>query len=59
MRITEALQTLPKLSVAVLVVASAHAGKKPFETTQLSYGTQVPWPDPCVQCPAASAAESR
>jgi nicotinamidase/pyrazinamidase len=29
--------------------ASAHAGKKPFETTQLSYGPQVLWPDHCVQ----------
>jgi nicotinamidase/pyrazinamidase len=29
--------------------ASAHAGKKPFETTQLSYGTQVLWPDHCIQ----------
>jgi nicotinamidase/pyrazinamidase len=29
--------------------ASAHAGKKPFETTQLAYGTQVLWPDHCVQ----------
>ena len=29
--------------------ASTHAGKKPFETTQLSYGTQVLWPDHCVQ----------
>jgi nicotinamidase/pyrazinamidase len=29
--------------------ASAHAGKKPFETTKLSYGTQVLWPDHCVQ----------
>ena len=29
--------------------ASAHPGKKPFETTQLSYGTQVLWPDHCVQ----------
>ena len=29
--------------------ASAHAGKKPFETTQMSYGTQVLWPDHCVQ----------
>jgi nicotinamidase/pyrazinamidase len=29
--------------------ASSHAGKKPFETTQLSYGTQVLWPDHCVQ----------
>lgn len=29
--------------------ASAHAGKKPFETTQLSYGSQVLWPDHCVQ----------
>ena len=29
--------------------ASAHAGKKPFETTKLAYGTQVLWPDHCVQ----------
>lgn len=29
--------------------ASAHAGKKPFETTQLSYGQQVLWPDHCVR----------
>jgi len=29
--------------------ATAHAGKKPFETTSLSYGTQVLWPDHCVQ----------
>ncbi|MEQ1684452.1 MAG: bifunctional nicotinamidase/pyrazinamidase [Burkholderiaceae bacterium] len=29
--------------------ASTHSGKKPFETTKLSYGTQVLWPDHCVQ----------
>ncbi|BBM71985.1 bifunctional nicotinamidase/pyrazinamidase [Rhodothermus marinus] len=29
--------------------ASAHPGKKPFETIQLSYGEQVLWPDHCVQ----------
>jgi nicotinamidase/pyrazinamidase len=29
--------------------ASAHAGKKPFETTRLAYGEQVLWPDHCVQ----------
>lgn len=29
--------------------ASQHEGKKPFETIQLSYGTQVLWPDHCVQ----------
>jgi nicotinamidase/pyrazinamidase len=29
--------------------ASTYAGKKPFETTSLSYGTQVLWPDHCVQ----------
>jgi nicotinamidase/pyrazinamidase len=29
--------------------ASTHAGKKPFETTRLAYGTQVLWPDHCVQ----------
>ncbi|HEY8565310.1 MAG TPA: bifunctional nicotinamidase/pyrazinamidase [Beijerinckiaceae bacterium] len=29
--------------------ASSHPGKKPFETTQLAYGTQVLWPDHCIQ----------
>ena len=29
--------------------ASVHAGKKPFETVDLSYGKQVLWPDHCVQ----------
>ena len=29
--------------------ASSYAGKKPFETTKLIYGTQVLWPDHCVQ----------
>jgi nicotinamidase/pyrazinamidase len=29
--------------------ASQHAGKKPFETIKLAYGTQVLWPDHCVQ----------
>lgn len=29
--------------------ASSHGGKKPFETTTLNYGTQVLWPDHCVQ----------
>lgn len=29
--------------------ASSHPGKQPFETTELPYGTQVLWPDHCVQ----------
>jgi nicotinamidase/pyrazinamidase len=29
--------------------ASTHAGTKPFETMALPYGTQVLWPDHCVQ----------
>ncbi len=29
--------------------ASSHAGKKPFETAAMPYGTQVLWPDHCVQ----------
>jgi nicotinamidase/pyrazinamidase len=29
--------------------ASSHSGKKPFETVSLPYGTQVLWPDHCVQ----------
>jgi nicotinamidase/pyrazinamidase len=29
--------------------ASAHAGKAPFDTVAMPYGTQVLWPDHCVQ----------
>jgi len=29
--------------------ASSHPGKKPFETATLPYGTQVLWPDHCIQ----------
>lgn len=29
--------------------ASTHAGKAPFETTEMPYGTQVLWPDHCAQ----------
>jgi nicotinamidase/pyrazinamidase len=29
--------------------ASSYEGKEPFDTTELSYGTQVLWPDHCVQ----------
>lgn len=29
--------------------ASSHAGKAAFETTEMPYGTQVLWPDHCVQ----------
>jgi nicotinamidase/pyrazinamidase len=29
--------------------ASAHPGRKPFETIQVSYGSQILWPDHCVQ----------
>lgn len=29
--------------------ASSHPGKNPFETVELDYGTQVLWPDHCVQ----------
>lgn len=29
--------------------ASAHAGRKPFETVDLAYGAQTLWPDHCVQ----------
>ena len=35
--------------------ASSHPGKKPFETIQLSYGTQVLWPDHCVQGTSGAA----
>jgi nicotinamidase/pyrazinamidase len=29
--------------------ASSHPGRRPFETIELPYGTQVLWPDHCVQ----------
>jgi nicotinamidase/pyrazinamidase len=29
--------------------ASSHAGKKPFDVVELPYGTQILWPDHCVQ----------
>jgi nicotinamidase/pyrazinamidase len=29
--------------------ASAHPGREPFETIEVSYGTQILWPDHCVQ----------
>jgi nicotinamidase/pyrazinamidase len=29
--------------------ASSYPGRQPFETTELAYGTQVLWPDHCVQ----------
>jgi nicotinamidase/pyrazinamidase len=38
--------------------ASSHAGKKPFETIELAYGTQVLWPDHCVQGTPGAALHS-
>lgn len=35
--------------------ASSHPGKAPFETTEMPYGTQVLWPDHCVQGSAGAA----
>jgi nicotinamidase/pyrazinamidase len=35
--------------VGHLSFASAHPGRQPFETIELDYGTQVLWPDHCVQ----------
>ncbi len=32
-----------------LSFATSHPGKSPFETVELAYGTQVLWPDHCVQ----------
>lgn len=34
--------------------ASAHAGSAPFETIEVAYGTQVLWPDHCVQATAGA-----
>ncbi|HUZ74667.1 MAG TPA: bifunctional nicotinamidase/pyrazinamidase [Stellaceae bacterium] len=38
-----------------LSFASAHPGKKPYDTVTLSYGEQVLWPDHCVQGTAGAA----
>jgi nicotinamidase/pyrazinamidase len=39
--------------------ASSHPGKRPFETIELAYGTQVLWPDHCIQgTPGARIAEA-
>jgi nicotinamidase/pyrazinamidase len=35
--------------------ASAHPGRKPFDTLRLPYGDQVLWPDHCVQGSSGSA----
>ncbi|MBV9565372.1 MAG: bifunctional nicotinamidase/pyrazinamidase [Bradyrhizobium sp.] len=35
--------------------ASNHPGKHPFETIEVSYGTQVLWPDHCIQASAGAA----
>ena len=36
-------------TVAHISFASSHPGKQPFETIELPYGTQVLWPDHCIQ----------
>jgi nicotinamidase/pyrazinamidase len=38
--------------------ASSHPGKAPFETVELPYGTQVLWPDHCVQGSGGAAFHS-
>jgi len=35
--------------------ASSYPGRQPFETIELSYGTQVLWPDHCVQTTPGAA----
>lgn len=40
-----------------LSFASAHPGKNPYDTVELPYGSQILWPDHCVQ--AALGAEFR
>jgi nicotinamidase/pyrazinamidase len=38
-----------------LSFASSHAGKTPYQTIEVSYGSQVLWPDHCVQGTAGAA----
>jgi nicotinamidase/pyrazinamidase len=35
--------------------ASSHAGKQPYDTVEAHYGTQVLWPDHCVQATPGAA----
>ena len=35
--------------------ASSHPGKHPFDTTEVSYGAQILWPDHCVQGTSGAA----
>ena len=59
---------LPEYAVRVLTqdwhpaghssFASAHPGKSPFDTTEMPYGTQVLWPDHCVQGSSGAAFHS-
>ena len=35
--------------------ASAHAGRKPYDTVALAYGSQILWPDHCVQATPGAA----
>lgn len=39
--------------------ASSHEGKAPFETVEMPYGTQVLWPDHCVQGSPGAAFHDR
>ncbi len=38
-----------------LSFASSHPGKTPYQTIEVAYGTQVLWPDHCVQATAGAA----
>ena len=35
--------------------ASSHPGKRPFDTIEASYGTQILWPDHCLQGTSGAA----
>ena len=54
-KFTNVVQTQDWHTRGHISFASAHDGKKPFETTDLPYGTQVLWPDHCVQGSAGAA----
>jgi nicotinamidase/pyrazinamidase len=38
-----------------LSFASSHRGKQPYDTVELAYGTQILWPDHCVQATQGAA----
>lgn len=48
-RFEHVLQTQDWHPAGHMSFASSHNGRKPFETIEVSYGSQILWPDHCIQ----------